>query len=103
MSISSNLPSEYRNLKVEIPPLNFENIKFETIMEEKAKPNRCCFNGCKKKLALTDFACKCGKIHCSAHRIPEIHNCTFDFKQNYQQNLLHHMSTAVIASKIDTI
>jgi hypothetical protein len=70
---------------------------------EKSRPTRCCHDGCKKKLALTDFPCKCGKIHCISHRPAELHNCAFDFKQNHKDNLLQYMSTAVTSSKIDAI
>ena len=41
--------------------------------------NRCCKSDCKKKLALSDFACKCEKRYCSNHRTPELHSCTYDF------------------------
>ncbi len=91
-----NLPFEFQNLKIEIPVLS-------TIVSPPPKPTRCCHDGCKKKLSLTDFPCKCGKIHCGAHRVPEVHNCTFDFKQNHKEILLQHMSTAVTATKIDSI
>jgi len=35
---------------------------------------------CKKKLQLTDHKCRCGIIFCIKHRLPEQHNCTYDFK-----------------------
>ncbi|XP_073003475.1 putative zinc finger A20 and AN1 domain-containing stress-associated protein 8 [Typha latifolia] len=36
---------------------------------------------CKKRIALAKrFKCKCGRTHCVAHRYPEEHACTFDFK-----------------------
>jgi hypothetical protein len=93
------LSSEIQNLKIEIPLLNFSTI---TTIEPK-RPTRCCHDGCKKKLMLSDFPCKCGKIHCSTHRPAEVHNCTFDFKANHKVNLLQHMSTAITASKVDCI
>jgi len=42
---------------------------------------RCNHKGCKKKLTLTDFKCKCNKKFCPKHRLPEQHNCNFDFKK----------------------
>tara|TARA_Y100000996_G_C22416523_1_gene599550 strand:+ start:73 stop:267 length:195 start_codon:yes stop_codon:yes gene_type:complete len=36
---------------------------------------------CKKKLKLTDMKCRCGYKFCSSHRLPEQHNCTYDFKK----------------------
>lgn len=40
--------------------------------------NRC--RGCNKKVGLTGFQCRCGATFCGAHRYPESHDCTFDFK-----------------------
>ena len=41
---------------------------------------RCGCNGCKAKLLLTDFACKCAIRFCQSHRLPEDHQCSFDHK-----------------------
>ena len=35
---------------------------------------------CNKKLLLTDITCKCCKRFCSAHRMPEDHDCSYDYK-----------------------
>lgn len=93
-SFKQYLPIEIQSLKVQIPPFR---------ITENPRPVRCCHDGCKKKLALTDFPCKCGKIHCVSHRPAELHKCSFDFKANHQENLLQYMNTAVVASKIDAI
>ena len=44
--------------------------------------NRCAFPDCNRKLKLTDYSCKCGKIYCKFHISPEKHNCDFDFKES---------------------
>lgn len=45
------------------------------------KPSKVCgCEGCKKKLALTDFSCKCGIRFCANHRLPESHKCSYDFR-----------------------
>ena len=67
------------------------------------RPTRCCADGCKKKLSLLDFACKCQKYHCTMHRPAEMHACTFDYKAEYRKVLNVHMSTSVIASKVQFI
>jgi hypothetical protein len=85
------------NLTIEIPEFN------EVFEEPKQKVNRCCHGGCKKKLSLTDFPCKCGKTHCSMHRPAEVHNCSYDFKADHNRVLLKTMSSAVIANKVDKI
>ena len=105
---SNRLPSS-PNLTVEIPPLSMHKLG---ALHEENKPmaprhakdqKHCCADGCKKKLGLTDFPCKCGKKHCVTHRIPELHGCTFDFKANQKDILLQTMSTPVIAKKIDVL
>lgn len=52
---------------------------------------------------LTDIVCKCEKKFCSLHRYSEGHGCKFDYKAEHEKNLMKHMSTAVIAKKIDVI
>ena len=37
---------------------------------------------CKRRLKFSDYPCKCGKIFCKFHRIPEDHNCCYDYKEN---------------------
>jgi len=49
--------------------------------KRKKKKNRCSFDGCNKKLKLTDFPCKCKKIFCVKHRMQESHNCV-ELKKN---------------------
>ncbi|XP_057803673.1 zinc finger A20 and AN1 domain-containing stress-associated protein 4-like [Salvia miltiorrhiza] len=36
---------------------------------------------CRRRLGLLGFACRCGAAFCAAHRHPEAHGCTFDFKE----------------------
>lgn len=39
-------------------------------------------NSCQKKIkGLMEFKCKCEKIVCQKCRLPENHNCQFDFKK----------------------
>ena len=45
------------------------------VKKRKKKKNRCSFDGCNKKLKLTDFPCKCKKIFCVKHRMQESHKC----------------------------
>ncbi|XP_052198665.1 zinc finger A20 and AN1 domain-containing stress-associated protein 5-like [Diospyros lotus] len=35
---------------------------------------------CKRRVGLTGFKCRCEATFCGAHRHPEQHACTFDFK-----------------------
>jgi len=57
--------------------------------KKKKKPSkRCQLKGCKKKLSITAFDCKCEKRFCNLHIYSENHNCTFDYKSLYKQNLI---------------
>ena len=42
--------------------------------------NYCACNTCDKRLKLTDMTCRCEKVFCSKHRIPEAHACTFNYR-----------------------
>ena len=72
--------------------------------KESKEQKRCGFSGsCKKKLLLTDFACtKCSTRYCGAHRIPEEHACSFDFRKE-GQILLAKQNPRVVNSKLDQI
>lgn len=47
--------------------------------------NRC--ELCKKKLAITAFACKCNKKFCNIHKAAEDHKCSFNYFEEYQKNI----------------
>jgi hypothetical protein len=40
--------------------------------------NRC--HGCRKRVGLTGFRCRCGELFCGAHRYSDRHECSFDYK-----------------------
>jgi predicted nucleic acid binding AN1-type Zn finger protein len=46
---------------------------------------RCNKSGCRKKLGLTAFSCKCGLYYCSEHRPAEEHACTYNYKADVQK------------------
>lgn len=53
--------------------------------KSKKRSKRCPFPGCKKKLALTDSECRCGSVFCIKHRLPETHECTFNYKDEKKE------------------
>ena len=55
-------------------------------MQNKMKPS-CAFETCKKRLSLTDVACRCTLKFCGSHIHAEDHNCTYDYKINGRQYL----------------
>jgi len=73
-------PIFIKNRKQELPihSQHIENI----VSNQKIKKNRC--HTCKKKLGLISFTCKCKFIFCSKHRYITQHNCTYDYKKNFQ-------------------
>jgi predicted nucleic acid binding AN1-type Zn finger protein len=56
--------------------------------KKKKNPKRCQLKGCKKKLPITAFDCRCDKKFCNLHTAAENHNCTFDYKTFHRQNLI---------------
>lgn len=40
--------------------------------------NRC--SGCRRKVGLMGFRCRCGDLFCSEHRYSDRHDCDFDYK-----------------------
>jgi hypothetical protein len=67
------------------------------------RPSKCAHVACKRKLTLLDYACKCGKYYCTGHRYAETHECSYDYKKSYSNELLKHMSTNIIAQKVEHI
>jgi predicted nucleic acid binding AN1-type Zn finger protein len=63
-----------------------KNISMYINMDKKKK--RCSLQGCKKKLKITCFKCRCGLKFCDNHRLPEMHMCVFDFKENREKDLI---------------
>ncbi|KAJ9706744.1 hypothetical protein PVL29_001960 [Vitis rotundifolia] len=63
-------------------------------------PNRCM--SCNKKVGLTGFRCKCGSTFCGAHRYPEKHECTFDFKAS-GRDAIAKANPVVKADKLDRL
>jgi len=63
---------------------------------------KCCF--CKKKkIGVFAFSCKCGlKRLCSHCRMPECHNCTFDFQKDARKKLEKKLPL-IIPSKLEKI
>jgi predicted nucleic acid binding AN1-type Zn finger protein len=58
---------------------------------------------CNKKLGLLSFTCKCGdKQYCSQHRMPEFHNCSFDFKKEHRDRLIKQ-NPIIVSDKITKI
>ncbi len=70
--------------------------------ESAKKKNRCELAGCRVKLGLTAFPCRCGHKFCASHRCSEAHMCSYDFHAEAQKLLSSQMSK-VTGSKLDKL
>jgi hypothetical protein len=68
----------------------------------KAAPNRCAGAGCKKKVGLLGFVCRCGGTFCPVHRYTDKHVCDFDFKTAGREEIAKK-NPLVVAPKINKI
>lgn len=46
------------------------------------------------------FDCKCGFSFCKKHRLPEDHDCEFDFKE-FERKKLENNNKKVVATKME--
>lgn len=58
--------------------------------------------GCKKKVGLTGFECRCGFVFCGTHRYADQHACTFDFR-TYDRDILTKQNQRVAGEKVEKI
>jgi hypothetical protein len=65
-------------------------------------PSRCTAAGCKKKLGLTGFKCRCGEHFCGSHRYAEAHDCKFDYK-TFERMKIADANPLVQAAKIQKL
>ena len=73
-----------------------------SVKKEVVRPKRCENDGCKIKLVLSDFACKCDKFYCAQHRYSDNHRCSYDYKAA-GKNVLEKQMPAISATKVDHI
>lgn len=70
-------------------------------VKQKKKVKRC--SVCGKKTGLTNaYSCRCSNNFCAAHRYPEAHSCTFDYKTEGRK-LLEQNNPVVTAPKLPKI
>jgi len=60
---------------------------------------RCAKDGCKRKLPLTAFACRCNLLYCDVHRPPEEHACKFDYFNDNKAKMEKNLSSIVFTKK----
>jgi len=99
-----NTPSVSHKVSIDEESL-IPEVKALEVVEEKAKPvekdtNKC--NKCSKKVGILGHKCKCESTFCKGHRLPEDHDCQFDYKQASKAKLTKD-NPLVMASKIAKI
>lgn len=63
----------------------------------------CCF--CKRSLTLVEAStgkCKCDNVFCKKHKLPEDHECSYNFHENFKKELKETMQV-VKESKVTVI
>ncbi|XP_010489793.1 PREDICTED: zinc finger A20 and AN1 domain-containing stress-associated protein 5-like [Camelina sativa] len=65
--------------KVVIRPREIDAVK-----RDQQIVNRC--SGCRKKVGLTGFRCRCGDLFCSEHRYSDRHDCIYRIDLLYSHN-----------------
>jgi len=99
-----NTPSVSHKVSIDEESL-LPEVKAVEVVEEKPKPveketNKC--NLCSKKVGILGYKCKCESTFCKSHRLPEDHECDYDFKQASKLKLAKE-NPVVMASKISRI
>ncbi|KAL6565715.1 switch-activating protein Sap1 [Orobanche hederae] len=88
---SSNLPQTSQDLKKE--PADDSTI----VPPVKREINRCF--GCRRKVGLTGFRCRCGELFCAGHRYSDRHDCSYDYKTAGRESIARE-NPVVKAAKI---
>ncbi len=53
---------------------------------------RCNHDSCNKKLKWSnEYECKCGLKFCALHRLPEQHDCGFNYKNHNNEDIIKSM------------
>ena len=58
---------------------------------------------CRKKLGISEYKCKCGKLFCITHLHAEEHNCTYDYKTEGQTQLKKQIEIGPLSSTLEKI
>ncbi len=87
---------------IQPPPENIPIMRMDIDETPPVDKKRCKKNGCKKKLGLTAFSCKCGLYFCVEHRPAEEHECTYNYKEAAKSQL-SNVIIPVIKDKLERI
>lgn len=86
--------------KIEEEKVNPVEIKAEEVKKEQVDPKKCF--ACPKKVGAIGHQCKCGFTFCKSHRLPEDHECTYNFREEAAKKLAKE-NPLVVAAKMEKI
>ena len=90
-----NLGIVSANKNIENSKTIVDNLKKSTVGKKikKKKKKRCFLGCCNKKLKLTDIKCgKCNNQYCCFHRLPEVHECSWNPRGNKEMKQFKKLS-----------
>ncbi|TMW88161.1 hypothetical protein EJD97_018970 [Solanum chilense] len=61
-------------------PESMDLVGRKTGVKRQREANRCSGIGCRRKVGLMPFRCRCGEVFCSEHRYSDRHDCSYDYK-----------------------
>lgn len=82
---------------VDPPTLSDAPVEVAPEIPVQKNKNRCW--QCNARVGVVGLSCKCGFIFCAAHRYPETHACSFDFKA-HDRRILAAKAVRVAPSKV---
>ncbi|XP_018834400.1 zinc finger A20 and AN1 domain-containing stress-associated protein 5-like [Juglans microcarpa x Juglans regia] len=79
-SLSNKLPQKIHRSSSSRSAETIKELKtaFSSSDRPRSEVNRC--SGCRRKVGLTGFRCRCGELFCSEHRYTDRHVCSYDYK-----------------------
>ncbi|CAA0820732.1 Zinc finger A20 and AN1 domain-containing stress-associated protein 5 [Striga hermonthica] len=54
------------------------SVEAAAVAPAKREVSRC--SGCRRKVGLAGFRCRCGELFCASHRYSDRHDCSYDYK-----------------------
>ncbi|DBA94033.1 hypothetical protein WJX77_002630 [Trebouxia sp. C0004] len=90
--------------KVAEPPSTSEpavNLEADEPQRPVQKHKNRCFT-CNKRVGLTGFKCRCEYVFCGSHRLPEEHQCDFDYKTAGREQLSKN-NPLVVPAKLNKV
>ena len=96
----------FKKVKGDKPIPTEPKISSETTLEQNKKnslqiDHSKCYT-CKRKVGVMAYKCKCGFTFCKFHRLPEEHDCTYDFAAE-QKKRLEEQNPVVSKRQLDSI